>query len=189
MLKTKKIVLFLVLVTLSGCAAERMADKHLPTVSQSVNFPYGGWVSAELKQTNDARPGLIEGEMIAFQDHRLYILGTEKMQIIPDTSVHRATLYMYKKQPWIFAILTAVGILPNLIAAIAYPEYAAQFLVLGILPLVSGTVFTVTEATSGRNQMIFPDKNSIEDFVKFSRFPQGIPAGVDIEQLKLPEVK
>jgi hypothetical protein len=111
------------------------------------------------------------------------------MNVIPDSSVHAAKLYMYKTQAGVFAILTIIGIIPGVIAAIAMPENATFFLMMGILPLVSGTVFTVTEATTRRNQLIFPEKNSLEDFIKFSRFPQGIPPGLDIQQLKLPELK
>ena len=85
--------------------------------------------------------------------------------------------------------MTLIGVLPNLIAAIAFPEYAGQFLLLGIIPLVTGTVFTITEVATKRNQLIFPQKNSLEQFLKFSRFPQGIPPGLDINQLKLPKVK
>jgi len=189
MLKIKKISLILVILALSGCTSEWVANKYLPTVFKAGKYPNGGWIVAEVRDKN----GLVSfdtvaGELISFQDHKLYILGIQKMNVIPDTSVYRARLYMYKKQPGVFALVTLFGILPNFIAAIALPEYAGQFLALGIVPLVIGTTFTVTELATNRNQLIFPQRNTLEDFIKFSRFPQGLPSELNIHQLKLPEV-
>ena len=177
------------MIALSGCASERTVNQRLPTVSQSGKYPFGGWVIAVYEKQGFAPNDTVSGELISYQDHKLYILGFQQMNVISDSSVTEATLYMYKKQPGIFAILTILGILPNLIAAIALPEYAPQFLVLAIIPLVSGSIFTITESTTKRNLLIFPKKNTLDQFVKFSRFPQGIPPGLDINQLKLPERK
>jgi len=175
---------------LAGCLPDRLAYKYLPTAYNAGKFIRGGWIVVELKQKKDLTPDdIVSGELVSFQDHKLFILGTRQMNVIPDSSVHAAKLYMYKTQAGVFAILTIIGIIPGVIAAIAMPENATFFLMMGILPLVSGTVFTVTEATTRRNQLIFPEKNSLEDFIKFSRFPQGIPPGLDIQQLKLPELK
>jgi hypothetical protein len=190
MLKIKKTLLILALITLTGCESEWMASRYLPTVSKAGKFPYGGWVVAELYGQDSLVPGnSVSGELISLRDHKIYILGPRQMFVIPDSSVYKATLYMYKKQPGVFAAITFIGVLPNVIAALAYPEYAAEFLVLGIAPLVTGTIFTMSEALSTRNQLIYPKRNTLEEFVKFSRFPQGIPLGQDIYQLKLPEVK
>ena len=185
MSKIKKISFILVMVALSGCASQQTANQFLPTVNKVGEFAYGGWIVAEVKG-DLVQPDTISGELISITDHKLYILGTRQMNVIPDSNLSTARLYMYKKQPGLFAILTLIGILPNIIAAIALPEYGGQFLLLGILPLVSGTVFTISEASSKRNQLIFPHKDSLEQFNKFSRFPQGIPTGMDIYQLKLP---
>jgi len=190
MLKIKKISLILIVIALSGCAPGRVANKYLPTVSNAGRFPFGGWIVAELKGKKDLKPfDKVSGELISIQDNKLFILDTQKMNVIPDSSLYQARLYMYKKQPAVFAILTIAGILPNVIAAFALPEYAGYFLALGIAPLVVGTVFTVSEGANKRNQLIFPQINSLEQFNKFSRFPQGIPPGLDIYQLKLPELK
>ena len=127
--------------------------------------------------------------MISVQNHQLFVLDTLKMNVISDSCIYHAKLYMYKKQPEIFVILTFIGILPNVIAAFAVPEYAGQFLAMGIVPLVIGTLFTIGEGASKRNQLTFPQVNSLDQFNKFSRFPQGIPPGLDIYQLKMPELK
>ncbi|MEI7980675.1 MAG: hypothetical protein WCI71_03420, partial [Bacteroidota bacterium] len=115
MLKIKKIALILVIIALSGCSYERVANKYLPTVFNAGKYTYGGWIVAELKGKNAfIPPDTVSGELISLADHKLYILGTEKMYVIPDSAVYKAWLYMYKKQPGIFAILTLIGVLPNL---------------------------------------------------------------------------
>jgi hypothetical protein len=189
MSRIKAIFLILVVISLSGCEPGQEARQYLPTVMNSGVFTNGGWIVAELTGNTSVFTDKVSGELIAIQDHQLFILTPQKLYVIPDADVFRATLYMYKKQPWIFAALTFIGILPNLVAAILVPEYAGQLLAIGIVQLVIGSVFTVTEAATRQNQLIFPMKNSLNDFVKFSRFPQGIPPGLDLNQLKLPESK
>jgi hypothetical protein len=190
MLKIKQISFILVILALSGCAPGRVANKYLPTVLNSGKFMYGGWIVVEIKEGKQPKPsGTVSGELISLKDHQLFVLDTAKMNIIPDSCIYRAKLYIYKKQPEIFIILTLIGILPNVIAAIAVPEYAGQFLAMGLVPLLIGTIFTVQEGANKRNQLIYPRVNSLEQFNKFSRFPQGIPPGLDIDHLKLPELK
>lgn len=189
MSKIRQILLLLVIVLLSGCLPGEVAKKHLPTLHNAGRFKYGSWIVAELKGRKDLAKVKVSGELISLQDHKLFILDTAKMNVIHDSSVSRARLFIYKKQPGIFVILTLVGILPNVIAAIAVPEYAGQLLALGIVPIVIGTIFMVSEVASTRNQLIFPQRNSLDQFIKYSRFPQGIPPGLDISMLKLPGLK
>jgi hypothetical protein len=108
------------------------------------------------------------------------------MTVIPDSLITKATLIMFRKNPSIFIITTLVMIIPNLIGAIAYPEYAGQFLALAILPLVNGTIFTIVGSTAAYNKLRYPKKDDLDDFAKYARFPQGMPEGVDADELKLP---
>ena len=190
MLKIKKTSLILIVIALSACEPGRVANRHLPTIFNAGKFTCGGWIVAEVMGRKDLLSSYnVSGELISYQEHKLYILDTGQIYIVPDSSVYQASLYMYKKQPGIFAALTVIGILPNVIAAIALPEYSGYFLALGAVPLVIVTAFTLSEVATRRNQLIFPEKNSLEEFIKFSRFPQGIPPGMDIHRLKLPERK
>jgi len=50
-------------------------------------------------------------------------------------------------------------------------------------------IFTATEGGTKRNQLVFPARNSLSELNKYARFPQGIPAGMDINQLELPPLK
>jgi hypothetical protein len=187
MQKNKAITFVLIMFILSGCITDKMAVKFLPTVSKAGNFKYGGWIIAELKNNNDPnKPEKVSGELIAHGYHQLFILDSLQMHVIHDSIVNEATLYMYKTQPGVFTVMTLIGIMPNIIAAIALPEYAGSFLALGIVPLATGIIFISTEAATKRNQLIFPKKNTLDDFNKFSRFPQGLPSGIDLKQLKLP---
>ena len=188
MLKIKYIISILALIYLSGCALDRAALDHLPTISKAGKFPYGGWIVAEYEmQDQYSALATASGELIAYQDYKLYILDSLQLHVIPSTAVNNATLYIYKTQPGLFAAFGILFTLPSIIGAIAFPEYAGEFLLLGIVPFVTGTIFTVREATIKRNQLIYPLENSLNEFVKFARFPQGIPEGMDVGQLKLPD--
>ena len=190
MLSSKKILLVLVLLILSGCISDKMAAKFLPTVANAGNFKYGGWIVADLKlKQGTSESNLVSGELIAINYHQLFILDTSNMHIIPDSIITSATLYMYKTQPGVFAVITILTFLPNLIAAIAVPEHAGFFIGIGCIPLITGMIFAAAEGGTKRNQLIFPARNSLSELNKYARFPQGIPAEMDISQLKLPPMK
>lgn len=185
MLKIKHILFVLVLVSLSGCMTEQVARKHLPTISQAGKFPYGGWISAQYKMEGEYTAlASVSGELIAYQDDKLYILDSMQTHVIPAASVQNATLYIYKTQPGLFAAFSLIMIMPNIIAALAMPEYAGEFMALAIIPIVTGTIFTIREGSVKRNRLFYPEKNSLLEFIKFSRFPQGIPEEVKIEDLQ-----
>ena len=190
MLNSKKILAILLIFIQSGCITDKMAAKFLPTVANAGNFKYGGWIIADLKakQDND-KSNRVSGELISINYHQVFILDTTQMHIIPDSIISTATLYMYKTQPGVFASLTILAFLPNLIAAIAVPEYAGYFLGLGVIPLMTGIIFTATEGGTKRNQLIFPARNSLYEFNKYARFPQGIPPEIELSQLELPSMK
>jgi hypothetical protein len=190
MSKISKILLLLVFVLASGCATEMEGYRYLPTVNNAGKNTYGGWIVATVVSNEGVfRSETVAGELISAKDHVFYILDPSKMHIIPESRISEATLYLYRKQPGIFAIITIIGVLPNIIAAFVYPEYSDQFLALGIPALIFGLTFTFTEAANTRNQLRYPEKIMLNQFGTYARFPQGIPAGLDTSQLKLPYVK
>jgi hypothetical protein len=184
MFKIKNIIALLALLMPSGCALDYAARMHLPTISQAGHFPYGGWVIAEYHMAAaDSLLTTVSGELLAYHEDQLFILDSLQMVVIPAGSLHNATLYFYKTQPMLFATMGLIFMMPNIIAAIAMPEYAGGFMALAIVPFVMGTVFTAREATTKKNRLIYPEPDSLYNFTKFSRFPQGMPEGIAIEDL------
>lgn len=190
MLKIKTTGLILVFILFAGCSPEMEGYRYLPTLNNAGSYQYGGWMVATVTaEVSSEKPVIISGELISGTNHLYYILDRNKMHVVPENRISKATLYLYRKQPGVFAIITIIGIIPNVLASFAYPDYSSQFLSLGIPALVFGLIFTASEAGNTRNQLRFPEKIMLHQFAPYARFPQGIPPGLDINQLKLPYVK
>jgi hypothetical protein len=182
MSRIKYISLILILLALPGCTLDKAGTRHLPTIGQLADYPYGGWIQVNYQGVEESSALLsLSGELITCQDDALFVLDSLGMHVIPFTSVHQATLYIYKTQPGVFAAVAVIFMIPNIVAAIVFPEYAGQFLALAIVPFVTGTIFTATEVSTKRNRLFYPERNPLNEFVKFARFPQGMPEGFKIE--------
>jgi hypothetical protein len=58
------------------------------------------------------------------------------------------------------------------------------FLLIGLPGLVCGTIVTIVEGNDS-DILKYPGKNNMDDLVKFSRFPQGMPKGIEKSKLHL----
>lgn len=186
MSKIKLLSALLPVLLLTGCRSVQEAYQYTPSLSNSGTYLYGRWVVVNYTAAEDSAYIYTKsGELIAYNDKRLYVLDLVRMNIIPDSLITTATLFMYRKNPKAVIITTLVMIVPNFIGALAYPDYAPEFLALAVIPVINGIIFTSIEKGVPNNQLRYP-KQDLEEFTKFARFPQGIPEGLDIDRLELP---
>lgn len=186
MSKIKLLLALLPVLLLTGCMSVQEAYRYTPSLSKSGTYLYGRWVVVNYTAAVDSAYIYTKsGELIAHKDSQMYVLDQVKMDVIPDSLITTATLFMYKKNPKAVVITTLVMIIPNFIGALAYPGYAAEFLALAVIPVINGIIFTSIEGGVPNNQLRYP-KNDLEEFTNFARFPQGIPEGLDVETLELP---
>lgn len=152
------------------------------------NNPYGCWTILEYKADSGLlQPETISGELLFMEADTLFLL-------VSDSNVYRlfspyitkAELYTHKNYAGNYISTTALLLIPTVVGALVHTsQYGGAFLVLGIPVTVIGLVNSIVEGSGKRNVLVYPEKNSLENLVKFSRFPAGRPVSVDMTQLKL----
>ena len=126
----------------------------------------------------------LSGELIALQDDTAYILTEISYAAIPVKNIKSAKLHVFKPQGAIWPVFGLLSFIPNIVGGIANSSFGGGFLLLGIPVAASGILFGLGEIQSNAT-LKYPDKNSFNEFVKFARFPQGLPSGLEVEKLHL----
>jgi hypothetical protein len=124
----------------------------------------------------------VSGELIAVQSDTFYILTKTYPVALPKARIRNASLLLTKNQSGNYFLATGLGVIPNIAGAIS-TEYPGEFLMMAIPYFVIGSALGVSEVIN--NELRYPEANKLSEFVKFSRFPQGIPPGVKMRDLSL----
>lgn len=182
MLKINQIWLLLVLAsTLTQCATPGdIPSGYLTTPRKMAAMPNGCWVVVEKFSSNNSLPaGRVSGELIAVQRDTLFLLTQIALVPVLTSEIKTADLYLFKNQSNTYLLITGLGLLPNIVALfIGSPVF-----IFGIPFAITGIVTSAIENNS--NTLKFPNKNNLNEFKYFARFPQGIPIGIDIRKLTL----
>lgn len=175
--------LLLVTVLLAGCAVPgEIPSNYLRNPRELSTMANGCWIIINQSvDFSDANKGKTSGELIAVQNNTFYILTQSSLVRVPTAEIITATMYLFKNQTNYYLLVTGLGLLPNVIGAIVYGIPA--FLTLGIPFAIVGITTASIECKA--NELRFPKMNKLDEFGKFSRFPQGIPPGVELEKLTL----
>lgn len=83
------------------------------------------------------------------------------------------------------SLLGFLGVIPNIIGAISQPDYAGSFLLVGIPLFVTSLGIAIADYKYGNSTLRYPENNSMSEFSKYSRFPQGLPPDLQKEKLHL----
>jgi len=132
-------------------------------------------------RNNGTLAGEISGELIAAETDTFFVLTRNTIAAIPVKEIKNAKLMLFKDQSWKYLLATALGLIPNFAGALINGD--AAFLALGVPFAVIGSVTAGIESSA--NKMIYPGKIGLNEFGKFSRFPQGRPVGIRLEELTL----
>lgn len=182
MLKISQIC-FLVLVsaTLLKCATQGdIPSAYLVNPKGLDTATNGNWIYIEKFENNNiADKGAVSGELIAVQSDTFFVLTQKAFIPVPTKDMREATLTLFKDQSGLYLIATGIGLVPNIIAAFA----GSPVFFFGIPFALVGFSTAMIELPA--NSLQFPKRNKLSDFYKFARFPQGIPAGVDLNKLSL----
>ena len=164
-MKTKIIFIGLFALLLSSCTS----PKYLPN-SENIDInKYGSYINIARNTKPD-----IDGELIAIDSNSITILkaSTKKCKTIPMADVKRFELQYaaHKKHGWaipFFSLLTlshGVGLIAT-------------------LPI--NLIVTISVAAGGKKSFTYSKKKMTYDKLKmFARFPQGIPAHIDMDMIK-----
>jgi len=183
MLKKSKIS-FAVLISLSilsGCQNPIIPAGYLPKTKDVSSEAFGKWI--KLTTYSDSIKTLsveLSGELIAVETDSVYILTEVDLITLHRDRISGASVYLFqsRKEP----VYGFLGLIPTFAGIIATGEYAGGFFVLGFPLLVTSVIQTVIR---GNEILYYPKKATLNDLVKFSRYPQGMPPDINRDLLHL----
>ncbi len=167
--------LLVVAIVLSGCKTMKAPKGVVPNRKDMMVQAYGAWF-----YTTDLGPRQpqTEGELIAISADSVYVLDGDTLKTFVLKDIQRARVIAFNNQSSSYTLWTsllAVGTLANgAFASFTLP-----------LTLAVGIPTTIAEAKR-QNFFEYPlhDWNQLG---KFARFPQGLPQGLNTNDLKARE--
>lgn len=188
MFKIKWILVLLVGFGFAGCQTVNIPEPYNFRVKELQKNPYGCWMDV----TVDSAAAVIHhfttqsGELLTMTRDSVFLLVADgKVKSINVRSILASKLYTHKNQSGTYLLITGLYMVPAIIGAIANPDYAGEFLLLALPVSIVGIFQSVKDGTAQRNILVYPIKNSLEDFKPFARFPAGIPENVNLQLLYL----
>jgi hypothetical protein len=170
--------LFLAVAWLAGCMSqpEVPVTWPLPSAQDAVLDIHGSWI--RLFEAEE-----IEGELIAIELPRIWILGEKGIRTVADASaITMAELILYKNNAGSIGLWSALGLLSSL-------THGFFAVISGPICLVGGISISSYESADG--WLTFPRRNTFgnlaidwAEIAKFARFPQGLPKDLDVSLLK-----
>ncbi len=173
---------------LVACQTMYVPDAYNFSVKESKVNPYGYWTVVTFKADPEKlAPEMVAGELICIDSDTLYLLESDSLVWpIYARSVVKAELFTHKNQTGTYAALSSLLLVPNIIGALTnVEEYGGGFLAIGIPTALIGLSRVLAESKSHDNILVYPEKNRLENFKLYARFPAGKPENVDFNQLTL----
>jgi hypothetical protein len=152
-------------------------------------LPVGGR-QVQVTPRPDAGSKKIEGELIAVDEEKIWVLGREQVITIPLDTVRRVKLQRHSMTGSRVGLWTAVGaVVTGSALAIACSSVEGNsscgrvFLAVGATWALGGAVAATSARSSSTMQLDDPRTRSLQPY---ARFPQGLPEGVDLSKLQEP---
>ncbi|HUI29999.1 MAG TPA: hypothetical protein VLX91_07270 [Candidatus Acidoferrales bacterium] len=177
---TAKLFSLFAVFAISGCAVTKAPSGYLPDDTETQWEVYGGWITLDL--STKAKDSTVAGEFIAFQDSSVYVLTETKPVVVPCGKISHAALEFHSNKSGIVGGWTALGTLSTI-------SHGFFFILTAPLWLLTGIPATISESYSGKFNQTKPDLDWWSENKKYSRFPQGIPRGLDLYRLKLKKLE
>jgi hypothetical protein len=172
------------LFLLSECSTVRIPAHYRYTAHQLKREITGSWINIKLKPVvPEVQEKELSGELIAIQSDTMYIITAQGLKDVRVSDIAEAVLYMYMNQPGMYASVTGLLYLPDIIAALVIGT--PGFLLLGIPWVVTGGIVTIAEGSNHTNILNYPDFCKLGELKKFARFPQGMPTDIDKTRIHL----
>jgi hypothetical protein len=163
--------LCLIIAWMGSCAAAPGPEGWLPSPKEALSDAFGAWMIVEYSSESGIKTA--EGEFIAVEKNTVYLLTGISLEEIPILKVQHVTFATYKETR-IVGAWTFLGFL----STISHGYFAAAS---APIWLFTGIYNASAESTGGITDSDFVVWDEIR---KYARFPQGIPQGVDLRQLK-----
>ncbi|MEO8294184.1 MAG: hypothetical protein ABI613_01635 [Gemmatimonadota bacterium] len=163
----------LLAIAVAGCAGINAPRGSVPMAQVAAQDPFGGWAAV---WTDKSYRPTFEGELIAVGPDSVFVLSGDTLVARPMSGVRRVRVVGYNPKAADLMNWTLVGTLSTashgLIAFLSAPVW-----------LLVGSITTSSAAYA--SELNAPGHNhSWDDLRAYSRFPQGIPVGIDRANLR-----
>ncbi len=167
--KTYKVsVLFFSLFVFS-CAATHAPRGWLESPNDIQTDTYGGWLNLETKTK-----AKLAGELIAISNDSIFI-ANETFHTIARSDIKSARLVAYKSNAGGMGGLVFLGTLSTISNGLLLVLTAPLWIIGGSLATTSRSFEPIID---------YP-KTELSRFAPFARYPQGLPSGIDRNQIKM----
>ena len=184
--KIRNILLVLICIAIDcGCQPKMVPAGYLRPPKQLTKSITGGWVEVSvIPETSNDTITMLSGELLAVKSGTLHMLTSRTELISLNTNrISSMKLYLFPNPN--LSLLGFLGVIPNITGAILQPDYAGGFLLAGIPLFVTSLVIAIADFQDGNSSLRYPEKNSMSEFSKYARFPQGLPPDLQKEKLHL----
>lgn len=172
-------MLTLVLLMLDSCASVKAPKGSVPQREGLYEDAFGGWI--QLNVTDENSTVKYQGEFICVDRDSIYLLTRNNDLVhLAKEEVGTARLIFYNTETGKYAGWTTFG-------AISTASHGG-FLTFTLPMWLIGGSSTTTGESRRENYLNYPPY-TFEQLGKYSRFPQGLPAGLNLEQLKKKPIK
>lgn len=174
-------VVLISLMIVSGCQDQMIPAAYLPKTSEVRSDAYGKWI--KVSSYTDSLTNLpveLSGELIAIESDTIFVLTEVDLITIERNHISAGAIYLFKsrKEPK-FGL---IGLIPTMIGIVSTGDYAGAFFMLGMPLILTSFLQAVIK---GNGILNYPDKATMDDLVKFARYPQGMPPDIIRDSLHL----
>ena len=162
----------LLLAPILGCAGNTAPAQFLPQPVESQSQSYGGWIELEV-DTGGKRVHRVEGELIAVSGNSVWVLHSGGGAVVPTAQVKKGKLTGYRSGAGSVAAYAALGTASTL-------SNGVLLIFTAPLWIITGTVAANSESQQAVRKTPPLKWPALSDW---ARFPQGMPAGVDLGSL------
>ena len=181
----------IILITLTSCYFSKAPDNYLPKIDKLSTNTFGGWLivdyaddSLNIVQISQSDRNnranfinRIDGEFLSYEKDSVYILiFGDYIKAIHRDNINKVILELDKKNLWTYFIWGTLGTL----STISHGYYSIITAPLWIITSTGSAIFESKRDLIKSNN---PDIFFWVENKKFSRFPQGLPRGIDLKKI------
>jgi hypothetical protein len=146
---------------------------YLPSTGSAQTDAFGAWVTLDYPGP-DGASRQAQGELIAVNRDSIWLKDEAAGLVLPTRAVTSARLVWYRTGATEVGLLTVLGIVSTVSNGVFLVFTAPAWLIIG-------GVAAAGQSRISREQVIPGDWAEVR---KFARFPQGLPAGVELRSLR-----
>jgi hypothetical protein len=177
-------------ILITGCTTVNIPLAYQFKPKDIQNNPYGCWTVLTVSTEENEPIVSYAGELLACENDTFYLLALNNIVLQVDTGrIVAAKLYTHKNQGDTYFFLSGALAIPGILGALIYTENAGAFLMMGFPVAVIGIFTAVNQWNSKVNELIYPQKNTLNDFVRYARFPAGLPEDIHLELLRTKKLE